>query len=158
MTSETNERYIGGQVWSRANVILTRRGDLRVVETKEQTGLDMHVYVDREDKPMRLVFGMLLRGVPSPTTADQANKVLVPTMGFFQGLRKFTYPVCLFFFTVREEQAFFTWLAEPVVNGDGPKLVHHTQANCDELTDGLLADVVDRVVAWYDAVESVLIA
>jgi hypothetical protein len=44
------------------------------------------------------------------------------------------------------------------VNGDGPKLVHHTQANCVELTDALLADVVDRVVAWYDAVESVLIA
>ena len=158
MTSETNERYIGGQVRSRANVLLTRRDDLRVVETKEQTGLDMHVYVDREDKPMRLIFGVLLRGVPSPTTADQANKVLVPTMGFFQGLRKFTYPVCLFFFTVREEQAFFTWLAEPVVNGDGPKLVHQTQAHCVELTDALLASVVDRVVAWYDAVESVLIA
>ncbi len=158
MTSETNERYIGGQVRSRANVILTRRDDLQVVETKEQTGLDMHVYVVREDKPMRLVFGVLLRGVPAPATADQANKVLVPTMGYFQGLRKFTYPVCLFFFTVREEQAFFTWLAEPVVNGDGPKLVHHTQANCVELTDALLADVVDRVVAWYDAVESVLIA
>ena len=158
MTSETNERYVGGQVRSRANVILTRRDDLRVGETKDQTGLDMHVYVGREDKPMRLVFGVLLRGVPSPTTADQANEVLVPTMGFFQGLRKFTYPVCLFFFTVREEQAFFSWLAEPVVNGDDPKLVHHTQANCVELTDALLADVVGRVVAWYDAVESVLIA
>ena len=64
MTSETNERYIGGQVRSRANVILTRRDDLRVVLTKEQTGLDLHVYVDREDKPMRLVFGVLLRDVP----------------------------------------------------------------------------------------------
>jgi hypothetical protein len=68
--------------------------------------------------------------VPSPTTPEQANKALVPTRGFFQGLRKFTSPVCLFFFTVRDEQAFFTWLAEPVVNGDGPKLVHHAQANC----------------------------
>ena len=158
MTGETNERYLGGQVRSRANVILTRRDDLRVVETKEQTGLDMHVYVDRGGKPMRLVFGVLLRGVPSPLTAEQANKVLGPTMGFFQGLRKFTYPVCLFFFTVREEQAYFSWLAEPVVNGHGPKLVHHTQANCVELTDALLGDVVERVVAWYDAVEAVLIA
>src|SRR5437660_9949927 len=103
MARETNERYIGDQVRSRANVILTRRDDLRVVETKEQTGLDIHVYVDREDKPMRIVFGVLLRGVPSPTTAEYANKVLGPTMGFFQGLRKFTYPVCLFFFTVRQD-------------------------------------------------------
>src|SRR3954465_3441333 len=114
MTGETNERYIGEQGRSRANAILTRRDDLRVVQTKEQTGLDMHVYVDREDKPMRLVFGVLLRGGASPTTPEQANEVLGPTMGFFQGLRKFTYPVCLFFFTVREEQAFFSWLAEPV--------------------------------------------
>jgi hypothetical protein len=114
--------------------------------------------VEREDKPMRLVFGVLLRGVPSPTTAEEANKALGPTVGFFQGLRKFTYPVCLFFFTVREEQAFFSWLAEPVVNGGGPKLVHHTRANCVELTDALVGGVVDRVVAWYDAVEAVLIA
>jgi hypothetical protein len=148
MTNETNERYLGGQVRSRANVIHTRRDDLRVVETKEETGLDLHVSVQREDKPMRLVFGVLLRGVPSPMTAEQANKVLGPTLGFFQGLRKFTYPVCLFFFTVRDEQAFFSWLAEPVVNGDGPKLVLHTQANQVELTDAWLGDVVDRVVAW----------
>src|SRR4051812_41504006 len=69
MTSQTNDRYIGTQVRSRARVILTRRDDLRVVETKDQTDLDLHVYVDREDKSMRLVFGVLLRGVPSPTTA-----------------------------------------------------------------------------------------
>jgi hypothetical protein len=48
--------------------------------------------------------------------------------------------------------------AEPVVNGDGPKLVHHTQANCVELRDALVGDVVDRVVAWCDAVAAVLIA
>src|SRR3954454_3463673 len=120
MTTETNERYIGGQVRSRATVLPPGRDALRVVERKEQPGLDLHVYVDREDKPMRLVFGVLLRGVPSPTTPEQANKILVPTMGFFQGLRKFTYPVCLFFFTIREEQAFFSRLTEPVVNGDGP--------------------------------------
>lgn len=158
MTQETNERYIGDQVRSRATVILTRRDDLRVVQTKEESGLDLHVYVDREDKPMRLVFVVLLRGVPSPTTSEQANQVLKPTMSFFQGLRKFTYPVCLFFFTVREEQAFFSWLAEPVVNGEGPKLVHHTAAKCVELTDAVLGEVVHRVVAWYDAVEAVLIA
>ncbi len=59
---------------------------------------------------------------------------------------------------MRDEQAFFSWLAEPIVNGDGPKLIHHTQAHCLELTDALLGAVVECVVAWYDAVESVLIA
>jgi hypothetical protein len=85
MTNDTNERYMGGQVWSRANVILARRDDLRIVEAKEQTGLDMHVYLDREDKPIRLVFGVLLRGVPSHMSADQANGVLGPHDGILSG-------------------------------------------------------------------------
>src|SRR5262245_51640635 len=142
-----------------ATVILTRRDDLTITETKQSTGLDFHVFVDREDKPMRLAFGVLLRGVPSSVTAEQANQVLRPTMGQFQGMRKFTYPVCLFFFTMREEQAFFSWLAEPVLTGSGgPKLVHHDKAHCVALTDELLNETVERVVNWYDAVEAVLIA
>ncbi len=35
---------------------------------KHLTAPNMHVYVDREDKPMRLVFGVLLRGAPSSDT------------------------------------------------------------------------------------------
>jgi len=73
-------------------------------------------------------------------------------------MRKFTYPVCLFFFAVREEQAFFSWLAEPIVTGGAAKLVHREKADCFPLTDDLLGQVVEQVVSWYDAVETVLIA
>ena len=158
MTNEAREQHLAEQLRARATVILTRRGDLTVVDTRRDTGLDLHVYVEREDKPMRLMFGVLLRGVPSPLTAEQANKILGPTMGQFQGMRKFTCPVCLFFFTTRDERAFFSWLAEPVVNGGAPKLVHHSKANVVPLTDGLLDQVVEQIIAWYDAVEAVLIA
>jgi hypothetical protein len=106
---------------------------------------------------MRLVFGVLLRGVVAAVTAGQADEILGPAVGQFRGLRKFTYPVCLLFFTLRQEQAFFSWLAEPVVNGGAPKLVHHQKASCVPLTDELLDRVVEQVVAWYDAVEAVLI-
>lgn len=158
MTDEAKELFLADRVRSLAAVVLTRRDDLTVTETKQGTGLDLHVFIDREDKPMRLAFGILLRGVSAPVMAEQANKVLGPTVGQFQGLRKFTYPVCLFFFTMREEQAFFSWLAEPVLTDTGPKLVHHDRANCVELTDALLDSVVERVVNWYDVVETVLIA
>jgi hypothetical protein len=158
LTNESREQFLAERVRALATVILTRRGDLAIMETKQDTGLDFHVYIDREDKPMRLTFGVLLRGVPSPVTADQANKILGPAMGQFRGMRKFTYPVCLFLFTMREEQAFFSWLAEPVVTDGAPKLVHREKADCVELTDELLNRVVDQVVAWYDAVAAVLIA
>src|SRR5262245_4339303 len=120
MTNESREQFIADQVRTLATVILTRRGDLTVVETKRDTGLDLHVSIDREEKSMRLTFGVLLRGVTSPVTAAQANKILEPTLGQFRGMRKFTYPVCLFFFSLREEQAFFSWLAEPVLTAGAP--------------------------------------
>ena len=158
MTSQAKELFIADRARALAAVILTRRHDLHVEETKRTTGLDLHVYIDREDKPMRLAFGVLLRGVTSAMTPENANKVLGPTMAQFQGMRKFTYPVCLFFFTMRDEQALFSWLAEPVVGSSGPKLVHQVKPNCVPLTDDVLDDLIERVVNWYDAVESVLIA
>jgi hypothetical protein len=158
VTNESKERLVADQVRALATIILTRRSDLTIVETKKDTGLDLHVYIDREDKPMRLMFGVLLRGVPSSVAPEQANKLLGPTMGQFQGMRKFTYPICLFLFTLREQQAFFAWLAEPVVNDGAPKLVHHSQAKLVPLTNEFLDHVIQQIVAWYDAVEAVLIA
>jgi len=158
MTNDSRKQPLAERLRALATVILTRWGDLSIVETKRDTGLDFHVSIDREDKSMRLRFGVLLRGMPSSVTVEQANQVLGPTIGQFQGMRKFTYPVCLFVFTMRDEQAFFSWLAEPVVTGGAPKLVHHDKAHCVPLTDELLEQVIEQIVAWYDAVETVLIA
>jgi hypothetical protein len=158
MTDESKKLFLAEQIRALATIILTRRGDLTIVDTKRDTGLDFHVTIEREDKPMRLTFGVLLRGVLSSLTSGNANKMLGPTMGQFRGMRKFTYPVCLLFFALKDEQAFFSWLAEPVVNGTGPKLVHHEKANCTLLNDELVEQVVEQIVAWYDAVETVLIA
>jgi hypothetical protein len=158
VTNEAQEQFIGEQVRALATVFLTRRGDLTIVDTKQDTGVDLHVYVNREDKPMRLTLGILLRGVVAPVTAAAANKLLGPTLGQFRGLRKFTYPVCLFLFTLRQEQAFFSWLAEPIMKDGAPKLVHRDQAECALLTNDLFERALDQVVAWYDAVEAVLIA
>ena len=158
MTNDSKKRFVAEWVRVHATIILTRRDDLTIVDTKRDTGLDLHVFIDREDKPMRLTFGVLLRGVLSAVTPKEANRILRITMAQFQGMRKFTYPVCLFFFSMRDEQAFFSWLAEPVLVDGAPKLVHYEKANCVELTDEKLDQVVEQVVAWYDAVEVVLIA
>ncbi len=158
MTEASKAKLLADRVRAMATVVLTRRDDLMIAETKRGTGLDLQVVIDRDDKPMRLAFGVLLRGISSTATAPRANGALGPTMGHFQGLRKFTYPVCLFFFTMQEDQEFFCWLAEPVMTPDGPKLVHHDKAACVEFTRELLDQIVERVIEWYDAVETLLIA
>ena len=144
MTEAAKELFIADRVRAMATV---------VTEARQGTGLDYHVFVAREGKPVRLAFGVLLRGVSAPVTAEHAHEVLGPTVGQFQGTRKFTYPVCLFFFTLRDEQAYFSWLAEPHVTDAGPKLFHHDKANCVPLTDELLDGIVGQVVSWYDAVK-----
>jgi len=158
MTDDAKKLFLAERVRALATVILTRHDDLSIAETKQSTGLDFHVYIDREDKPMRLAFGVLLRGVQSTVTVDDVNRMLEPTMGQFRGMRKFTYPVCLFFFSMRDEKAFFAWLAEPILANGAPKLVHHDEAECVELTDELIDRSVEQIVEWYDAVEGVLIA
>ena len=62
--------------------------------------------------------------------------------------RKFTCPVCLFFFTMSDERAYFSWLAEPVLTDGAPKLIHDGKADCVELTDDRLDRVVERIVEW----------
>jgi hypothetical protein len=158
VTDESTSRYLTDQVRARGAVVLTRRSDLTILETKKDTGLDFHVYIDRPDRSMRLMFGVLLRGVAAPATPESANKVLAPTMAAFNGMGKFLYPVCLLFFTMRQEQEFFSWLAEPVETAAGPKLIHHEKAHCVEVTDEVLDHAVERIVAWYDAVEGLLVA
>jgi hypothetical protein len=153
------EHFLAERARALATVIHTRRGDPTATEPRPGSGLDLHVYIDRADRPMWLTLGVLLRAAFASVTADQANKLLGPTVGQFLRLGKFTYPFCLFYFTMRDEQASFSWLAEPVVTEDGaPKLVHPKKADCVELTDEVLGRVVDRVVAWYNALEAVLTA
>jgi hypothetical protein len=151
------ERFLAERARALATVYLTRRNDLTVTETKEVTGLDYHVYVDREGDPMRLVFGVLLRATFEPVTAEHANKVLGPTVGHFHRLGGFTYPVCLLYFTMRDDQAFFAWLAEPVIDEAGaPKLLLPNKTDCKVLTQAVLDAAVTRVVEWYDALQAAL--
>jgi len=158
VTNKELNQLIGERSRAMMTIILTRRTDLTIRDTKQGTGLDHHIYIEREDKPMRLAFGLLLRGVASATTIAKANTILRPTMGQFQGMRKFTYPVCLFFFTMADDKGYFSWLAEPILGEGGPKLLHREKADCVDLTNEKLEEVVERVVAWYDEVELLLMA
>jgi len=105
-----------------------------------------------------LVFGVLLRNVVSPVTVEQANQILQPTVSqIFRG-KKFAYPVCLFFFSMREDVGYFSWLVEPIVKDGVPALNRHDEARCVELTTERLNQTVDVILAWYDINTTVPIA
>jgi hypothetical protein len=146
------EWFLAERARNLAAVVLTRRSDLDFKDVKEDTGLDYLVHIVHDHRPTGKSFVILLRGAMSPVTEGHANKVLRPTVASFGGLGPFYYPVCLFFFTMRDDQGYYTWLLEPVITEQGsPKLIRRTDPDCRKLDDDALDHIVSTVSAWYDA-------
>jgi hypothetical protein len=94
---------------------------------------------------------MALRRAKSSVTETHLDKVLRPTMQSFLRLGSFPYPVCLFYFTMDDNQGYYTWVAEPAVTADGPRLLMHEAAHCRKLDTAALGEIVAKVDGWYDA-------
>src|SRR5262245_29956917 len=115
-----------------AVVHLTRRPDLEVAEVRRDMGLDLIVSINRQaERPTVRQFGVTLKGTVKPVTPEYLNRVLRPSMQSFRQIGGYPYPVCLFYFTMADDQGYYTWIAEPLVTGDGkPKLELHGAADC----------------------------
>jgi hypothetical protein len=64
----------------------------------------------------------------------------------------FPFPVVLFFFTMENNEGWYTWVAEPVVSPGGAfELVQHSEASCRPLDTEAINEIVEAVDRWYDA-------
>lgn len=134
-----------------AYVYLTRRKGTVVESTEADTGAGLIVTLPAAKKrPGLRQFGVALRSVLEPVTAGQVNAALrarwpVPEYG------PYPFPVVLFFFTMRDDGAWYSWVAEPVVTADGQAvLTPRPDPDSHPLTDDSLDELIDRVNAWYD--------
>jgi len=132
---------------------LTRRDDLIVTPAGKDGGLDYLVSLTwKNEKPSLRQFGVILRAARKPANEEQLNKLLRPIMQSLQRVGEFPYPVCLFYFTMEDNQGYYTWVAEPVLTDDGkPQLQNHAAASCHKLDGPGLDRIVSQVSAWYDA-------
>lgn len=149
---EKRQYYMTERARALALIYLTRRTDLKIVERQNGAGLDFTIYI-QGDRPAGLrLFGVELRAAWSPITRQNADRVIGQGVKEAHEHGPFPFPVCLFFFTMEETQAWYTWVAEPVVDpGKGAALKMHETAVCRELSDAAMDEIVDRVNAWYDA-------
>jgi hypothetical protein len=145
------EVLIAKQVRALATMYLTRRSDLTVEEARGDLGLDLFVRLAPGGGQGVRQFGVELRGVFSSVTKVHADKVLRRSVREAQGYGPFGFPVCLFFFTMENNQGWYTWVAEPVVQSGKALLRAHEEADCRPLHKGALDEIVARVNLWYDA-------
>jgi Domain of unknown function (DUF4365) len=146
------EWFIGERARALALLLLTRRTDLEVLETKDDYGLDFVVLV-RQKKKSSARFGVWLRGSKSSVDVEHANKVLRPSVRSFQrlGHYPFSFPVCLFFFTMEDEEGYYAWLMEPLIDPQkGVSLHVNEEADCKKLSNKALDEIVTRVQRWFD--------
>jgi hypothetical protein len=148
----TQERFIAERVRALAVVYLTRRDDLIITEETADVGIDLWVTLNLEDKDGHRKFGVELRGVRSAVSADHVNNVLYPSMQKMLRYGPFPFPVVLFFFTMENNEGWYTWAAEPVITTGGEfELVQHGTASCRPLNSEAIDDIVEAVDRWYDA-------
>jgi hypothetical protein len=146
------QRFIAERVRASAVVYLTRREDLSITEETDDVGVDLWVTLNLKDKVGHRKFGVELRGVRTAVTVDHANKVLYPSMQGMLRYGPFPFPVVLFFFTMENNEGWYTWAAEPVVSSGGDfEIVQHGEATCRPLDSKAIDQIVEAVDHWYDA-------
>jgi hypothetical protein len=155
--NKTKPWYVRERAEALAIVYLTDRSDLVVTKPRTNHGLDLIVDLVKEDRPTKRSFGIVLEGTQASLTETKANRLLTAALRLHRGEGIFPFPVCLFLFGVRNNEAFFTWLAEPIVTKGGkPKLHVPKTAACQKPSAETLDEIVTRVLQWYDALFSVL--
>jgi hypothetical protein len=117
------------------------------------SGIDLLATLVPPEKPGQRQFGVLLKWQFAPVTATKGNEALL-AHGRWRtaiGSGPFPFPVVVFFFTMQDDGAWYSWVAEPLVEGEQAKLRLQTEPDCRLLTDDALEAVLDRVDAWHDA-------
>jgi hypothetical protein len=152
MTQESQEWYVAERTRALAMVHLTRRDDLVVSKAVPGIGLEFIVCISKvKGDPSVRQFGVFLRGMKNAVTEAQLDKTLCPTMQSFPRKGQFPYPVCLFHFSMDGDQGYYTWVAEPAVTAEGPRLQMHEASHCQRLDRAALDEIVEKVDRWYDA-------
>lgn len=142
-----------------AVMLLTRRENLRIEEVEEDTGLDYFVRFHSEDKEGLREFGIKLTAQGETATQEQAKALLRSSLRKMKHYDPFLRPICLFLFTMENDEAWYTWGVEPIESSESkPLLRWRDEPDCHPLDNRALKAILERVDRWHDAVFPCLIA
>ncbi len=153
--SSTNEPwFVAERSEALAGLLLTSRKDVRIRdEQKHDSGLDFLVEIHTGDSLSTQLFVVQVKGA----TSSDPNHWMQNVKQLFRGRGTPTYlPVCVFVVNVRENKAFYAWVAEPQVEAKGATLRFHETGSFHPLDPAAVSDIIDRVKAWYHVLPSQL--
>ncbi|MHC5541532.1 DUF4365 domain-containing protein [Singulisphaera rosea] len=130
-----------------AGVLLTSHKDVRVLdERKHEDRLDFLVEIDSSDPLSTQLFVVQVKGAMSSDPSDWMPNVQT----LFRGSdHPISLPVCVFVVNVRENKAFYAWVAEPQLEAKGATLRSHETGTFHPLDSASVGDIIDRIKTWY---------
>jgi hypothetical protein len=131
-----------------ASLMLTSRPDVVVKsENRQDDGVDIVAAVNDTEGPPTRLFVVQVKGT---TSSDRAQWTENVKQLYKQGA--FYLPACVFVINVRSNEAAYTWVAEPEVEGNSAKLSFNEQPDFHLLDRAAVDQIVNRVREWYDAI------
>jgi len=131
-----------------AGLLLTSRNDVRVQkEHKLDDGVDFLVGIGSGEELSTRLFVVQVKG----TTASNPDDWMQNVRQLFKSGGSYDLPACVFVVNVRDNRSQYAWVAEPVVEPKGAKLVFHEDGRFQALDTSTVTEIVERVKTWYDA-------
>jgi len=147
--------YIGQRSEALTIMYLTRRDDLIVSRQKEEDrGLDFLVTLLKDGGYSGRLFGVQVKATVSNPKLVQRDDIIEIKSALkpLQSLTELPFPVCLFFFTLENDQGYYKWILEPVLEAPkNSKLFFNKSNEFKKLTDEEIANIISVVNSWYDS-------
>jgi hypothetical protein len=149
MANTPDPWYVTERSEALAGVLLTARSDVRILKkTQLDDRMVFHVAVGAGDPLASQLLVVQVKGVMSSDPNEWMSKV-EPWFGHPD--QHIWLPACVFVVNVRENKAFYAWLAEPVVEDDVAGLRGGGAATFHPLDTAAVNEIVGKVKAWYTA-------
>ena len=155
MSTENEPWFVIERSEALAGLLLTSRKDVHIRnERRHDSGLDFWVEIETPDPLSTQLFVVQVKGA---MTSDPDEWMQSVKQLFRPGSSPIYVPVCVFVINIRDNKAFYAWVAEPQVETKGATLRFHEMGAFHPLDSATVSEIIDRVKAWYDVLPQRLI-
>lgn len=152
---ETGTWYIAERAEQLAILHLSRRDDLVITHSSESGyGFDILVSISKDGKPTGRMFGVVIKAKKSLQSTLQ-KPLAINEMSFDLGKmalpKDIPFPLCLFIFEMENDQGYYRWIKEPVIDAENKAVLLAGQENAFKaLTKEALDHIVGQINLWYE--------
>jgi hypothetical protein len=147
--------YIGQRAESLTLMYLTRRDDLIVSPQPKGYDLSCLVTISKSGSHSGRIFGVQIEAtVNNAKIVENENKTfeIKQDLPSTNSISELPFPVCLFFWTLNNDEAYYKWVVEPVIETQNySKLLFNQSQVFQKLTNEEIGKIVSTVNSWYDS-------